>query len=154
MSIHDYIIDHAGFNWQTLLENWAWLVPEHFTLWIMNRFGDLFIVLDDGSVHMMEVGTGTLKKAAESRADFASRLNDDDNANEWLMIPLVDQLVTAGKTLSKGECYSYRVPPNLGGHHTVENMIVLPVANHYAGHGSIQKQIKDVPYGTEIRINP
>jgi hypothetical protein len=152
MSIHDYIIDHAGFDWPTLLKDWAWLVPHSFTLWMMNRFGDLFIVLDDGSVHMLDLGAGSLKRLAESRDDFASRIDEDGNANIWLMIPLVDQLVAAGKTLNQGECYTFRIPPVLGGDYTVENSAVISISEHYSFCASIHEQIKDVPDGTKVTI--
>ena len=151
-SIDDYIIDHAEFDWLTLFDKWTWLLPNNFTVWIMNRFGDLFIVLEDGTIHMLDVGRGSLEKVAEHRDDFAQKVNIDDNVNDWLMIPLVDQLVAFGLTLSAGQCYTYRQPPVLGGDYTVDNVVVMDIPQHYAVYGSIHQQIKDVPDGTEVRI--
>jgi hypothetical protein len=153
MSLSDYIIDHRNVDWPTVLREWSWLVPPTFNVWIMNRFGDLFIVLDDGTVHMLDVGGGTLKKVAESRDDFANELDDGDNANQWLMIPLIDRLVAAGLTLREGQCYSYKKPPVLGGDYTVENTCVLPIPEHFGANGSIHNQIKDLPDGTQVMIN-
>lgn len=153
MSLHDYIIDHRGIDWPTLLRDWSWLLPPALTVWIMNRFGDLFIVLDDGTVHMLDVGGGTLKKVAESRNDFANKLDEGDNANQWLMIPLIDRLVARGVTLREGQCYSYRQPPVLGGDYAVDNTCVLPIPEHYSAYGSIHNQIKDLPDGTQVVIN-
>src|SRR5262249_25703840 len=115
MSARDYLIHHEGFDWPTLLADWHWLLPRHLTVWLMNKYGDLLIVLDDGSVWMLDVGGGSFKKTAQSREDFCEKIDEDDNANDWLMIPLVDQLVKAGITLGPGECYSYRQAPILGG---------------------------------------
>lgn len=98
-SIHDYLIDQAGIDWSAALQSWAWLVPVEFTLWIVNRIGDLFIVVADGSVHRLDTGGGTLAKVAQSRDDFAARIDEGDNANDWLAIPLVNRLVAAGMTL-------------------------------------------------------
>jgi hypothetical protein len=81
----------------------------------MNRFGDLFLVIDDGSVHMLDIGGGTLTKLAEDRDDFCRKIDEGDNANQWLMIPLVDGVVVAGLKLSPGQCYGYKRPPVLGG---------------------------------------
>ena len=153
MPLHDYIIDHRGIDWPTLLRDWSWLLPPVITVWIMNRFGDLFVVLDDGTVHMLDVGGGTLRKVAESRDDFANKLDEGDNANQWLMIPLIDELVASGVTLGEGQCYSYKQPPVLGGDYTVENTCVLPIPEHYGAYGSIHNQIKDLPDGTEVVIN-
>lgn len=150
VSIHDYIIDHRGFDWPSLLREWTWLMPPAFTVWIMNRFGDLFVVLEDGGVHMLDVGAGTLTKVAENRGDFETKMDEDDNANQWLMIPLINRLVSQGIALANGQCYSYKRPPVLGGDYTVENVFVLPIAQHYGAYGSIHKQIKDLPDGTEV----
>ena len=152
MSINDYIIDHRGFDWSKLLANWSWLLPERFTAWIMNRFGDLFIVLDDGTVHMLDVGCGSLKKVAESRDEFAVKIDEDDNANEWLMIPLVDRLVASGITLQAGQCYGFRQPPILGGGYSIDNVAVLSVDDYYGGYGSIHQQINNLPCGPQIAI--
>lgn len=154
MSYDDYLIDHRGLDWQMLLSEWTWLVPSEFSVWFMNRYGDLFLELSDSSVHMLDVGGGTLEMVADSRADFEAKFRVDDNANEWLMIPLVDQVVAAGMTLQKGECYSYKQPPVLGGKYTVENTSILPIAEHFAFYGSIYNQIKDVPGGSHVILVP
>lgn len=150
MSIHDYIIDHRTFDWPSLLRGWTWLIPPAFTVWIMNRFGDLFLVLNDGNVYMLDVGCGTLRKIAENRDDFATKMDEGDNANQWLMIPLIDRLVSQGITLANGQCYSYKRPPVLGGAYALENTCILPIAEHYGAYGSIHLQIKDLPEGTEV----
>jgi hypothetical protein len=150
MSIDDYLIDHQGFHWRSLFAEWTWLVPNEFTVWLVNRFGDLFLVFDDGSVHMLDIGAGSLKQIAKSRDDFGAKVDEDDNANHWFMIPLIDQLVAAGITLKEGQCYSYKHPPVLGGEYTVENTCVLPIAEHFGAYGSIHNQIKDMPDGAQV----
>jgi hypothetical protein len=152
MSIHDYLIDHRGFDWPSLFSEWTWLVPNELTVWLMNRFGDLILVFEDGSVYMLDVGGGTLERVANNRDDFAAKVDEDNNANEWFMIPLVDQFVAAGIELSDGRCYGYKKPPILGGDYTVDNSCVLPIAEHFAFHGSIHNQIKDVPDGSKVVI--
>src|SRR5262249_49075706 len=115
-----------------------------------NRFGDLFLVFDDGTINMLDVGAGTLKQVAESREDFYEKVDEDENVNDWFMIPLIDQLVAAGMTLKEGQCYSYKQPPILGGDYTVGNTCLLPIAEHYGAYGSIHNQIKDLPDGTQV----
>lgn len=153
MKLDDYIIDYRGIDWASVLRDWSWLLPTTFTVWIMNRFGDLFVVLDDGTVHMFDVGDGTLKQVAESRDDFANKLDEDDNAYRWLMIPLIDRLVANGVILREGQCYSYKQLPVLGGDYTVENTFVLPISEHYSVNASIHSQIKDLTDGTHVAVN-
>ena len=58
MNINDYLIDQRSKNWPQLLSGWGGTIPEAFTLWLVNRFGDAFLVVDDGSVHMLDAGAG------------------------------------------------------------------------------------------------
>jgi len=150
MSLHDYLIDHKGFEWNALFAEWTWLLPNEFTVWLMNRFGDMFLIFEDGAVYMLDIGGGTLTQVASCRDDFQTKVDEEDNANDWFLIPLVDQLVAAGIALKEGECYSYKLPPVLGGDYTVTNTCVLSVAEHLRAYGSIHNQIKDVPDGTQV----
>src|SRR5262245_5846655 len=111
MELANYIIDHQGVDWPIVLADWSWLLPEELTVWLMNRYGDLFLVFNDGTVHMLDIGRGTVEQLAESRNDFAIKIDEDDNASNWLMVPLVDGLIEAGKRLHAGQCYSFIIPP-------------------------------------------
>jgi hypothetical protein len=59
-NIENYLIDQTGKDWLELLSGRAPPLPESFTIWLVNRIGDVFAVFDDGSVHMLDVGVGTL----------------------------------------------------------------------------------------------
>jgi hypothetical protein len=89
---------------------------------------------------------------AESRDDFCTKIDEDDNANNWLMIPLVDRCVAAGLHLKPAQCYSYNVSPVLGGEYTVENTKMCDLSVHYSVFGQICEQIKDVPDGTKVSL--
>jgi hypothetical protein len=153
MQLADYLIDHQQSDWSAILADWVWLLPkDEFTIWLMNRYGDLFLVLEDGTVHMLDVGNGSLEKLAESRDDFCRKLDEDNHANTWLMIPLVDRLVEAGKVLQSGRCYSFILPPVLGGGYTVENTAILNISEHYGVYASIHGQMRDLPDGSRVRL--
>lgn len=152
MVITDYIIDHQDFDWSNLLKYWAWMLPEEFTIWLVNRYGDLFIVFEDGSVYMLDVGIGTLCKLAESRDDFCIKVSEGNNANNWLMIPLIDELEKIGKKLLLGKCYSFVISPALGGDYTIENTCVLTIAEHYGVSALINEQIKGLQEGTQVTL--
>jgi Domain of unknown function (DUF1851) len=114
MNVHDYLIDHSNVDWADLLSDWKWLLPPEFTVWLMNRYGDLFLILPDGIVHMLDVGGGSLTKLANDRDEFARVIDEEGNAEDCLMIPLVDRLVKAGVLLEPGHCYSFVTPAILG----------------------------------------
>ena len=151
MNIHDYLLEQRDRDWSDLLSGWGQALPSSFTLWLVNRFGDLFVVLDDGAVHMLDVGAGTFTRVADSRDHFAELLDRDNNANNWLMIPLVDRCVEAGMTLSSTQCYGYKVPPILGGEYVIDNVEPTDLSVHYWLLADIYGQTKDVPDGTRIK---
>ena len=152
MNVHDYLLDHAEWHWPELLRHWTWLVPPTFTVWLVNRFGDLFIRLDDGSIHHLDIGAGTLQQVAATRDEFCDLIDDPEQANFFLMIPLVDELVAAGRVLGPGDCYSYQLAPAFQGSYTLDNLVVRPVAEHYHIFGPQHLLTKDIPDGTRIQF--
>jgi len=58
MNVASYLIDHSSLVWAKLLADWRWLVPETATVWLMNQFADLVLVMQDGSVSYLETGAG------------------------------------------------------------------------------------------------
>lgn len=144
------LIDPGSIDWSKVLANWSWIVPAEGKVWLVNRFADLFLIFPDGTVHMLDVGAGSLCKVAETKDDFLARADDGDNANNWFMIPLANQMVAAGIELKEGYCYGWKLPPVLGGQYTAENCVTLPVADYVGGYGSIHRQLQDVPDGQQI----
>lgn len=152
MQLTDYLFDQSDIDWPTAFSRWSWLVPSEFTLWIVSRFADCFLVLPDNSVHMLEVAGGTLTRLADSRDDFASRIDKGNNANEWLSIPLVDKLVASGVHLQPLQCYGFKQPPVLGGRYTLDNISPIPLVEYLCASGHIHEQLKDLPDGTSVRL--
>jgi hypothetical protein len=103
---------------------------------------------------MLDVGSGTLQQVAASQEDFCTKIDDPEIAADWLMIPIVDELVASGVDLGAGQCYSYRTLPTLGGGYGAENRMAFGIREHFGGWGSVQRVISDLPDGTEIVIKP
>jgi hypothetical protein len=152
VSINDYLIDQKGIDWQKAFESWLWLMPADFTLWLVNRLADCFVVLKDGAVHILDVGAGTFEKVAENRRDFENKIDEGENADNWLAIPIVDELVECGIKLKAGQCYGFKTLPILGGDYTADNFSPLAIADYLGAMGSIHEQIKDLPDGTEVDL--
>ena len=150
MDINNYLISQAGKDWRALLSDWSKILPPSFTLWMVNRFGDLFVVLDDGAVHMLDVGIGRLKRLANDRSHFAALIDVGDNASNWLMIPLVNACVASGMILGPNQCYGYDIPPILGGRYEIGNVSPTDIAVHYAFLADIYRQTRNLPDGTPI----
>ncbi len=117
----------------------------------MNRFGDLILILPDGTIHKLDVGGGSIAKVAENQDGFCKKIDEED-ANDWRMIPLVNRLVARGVDLLAGQCYSFLIPPALGGEYTVENTVVLSVGEHYGLYGSYHDQWRSAADGMQVII--
>jgi hypothetical protein len=154
IDIHDYLIDQTGLDWHSLLDEWRWLLPPQFHVWLLTRAGDLFITVPDDSIHMLDVGAGTLQQVAESRDEFCTKIDEPGIAEDWLMTPIVDQMVVLCVALGSGQCYSFRQSPVLGGTYMPENRTVFSIRDHFGAWGSVHRQIADLPDGTEIRVKP
>jgi hypothetical protein len=151
-NVHDYLIEQDDKNWNEFMSDWRFLLPESFAIWLVNRFGDIVLVVEDGSVHFFDVGAGTIRRVADNREHFCTLIDQDDNGNEWLMMDLTDDCVAAGLKLSANQCYSFKIPPILGGEYSVDNVAPADLAVHYSFQADICRQTKDLPDGTKVEI--
>lgn len=153
MAVTDYLLDQAETDWPKALASWSWLLPAEFTLWLVNRFADLFLVTADGSVHVLDVGVGTLARVAENREDFCNQMDDEAVARDRLLISLVDELTAAGVALGPGQCYGFRTLPVFsGGEYAVENCAPIAVWDYLGACGTIHEQIRDLPDGARVQL--
>lgn len=153
MDIADYLIDQEGQDWVTLLEPWYWKLPNSFQMWLVNKLGDLILVLEDEQIYFFDIAAGTIEWIAEDRDDFVEKINEDDNAELWLGISLVDGCIASGMTLTQNQCFGYITSPVLGGEFEVSNLEPTELRLYYSIHGQIHEQIKDVPEGSTVTLN-
>ena len=152
LNLSDYLIDQQRYEWSTILTEWHWLIPADLTIWMVNRFGDVIFVSEDGAVHLLDIGAGSVKQLAASREDFFTQVEADDNADNWLLISLTDKCISAGLTLNNGECYGYKIAPVFGGEYVTENIEVTDLVVNFSLMAQIHQQSKDLPDGTRINV--
>jgi hypothetical protein len=140
MNIDDYLLVTADKDWSWLLKDWEPPLPASFNIWLVNRLGDVFVVVDNGTVFRLDVGAGVCQEAAGSREEFARLLATGDNAERWLHLGLVDACRRAGMQIGPSECYGFRIPPTLGGKYEVSNLKPTELAVHYSYQAYICKQ--------------
>lgn len=152
LDINDYLIDQAGKDWGEHLAGWVPPLPGEFTMWMVNRFGDVICFFEDGSVHYLDTGAGEVRRLADNRDDFCGKIGEGNNANDWLMIPLVDRCVAAGMQLGPDQCYGFKIPPVLGGQYTVDNIAPIDLAVYLSFSADVHRQIKDLPNGAKVEF--
>lgn len=154
--LDNYILDQTRFDWPEILKSWSWLIPAEFTVWIVNRFGDLFIVLEDGQVFQLRMDDGKFERLAASKDEFCTKIDKNGNASEWLYIPLVDELVAEEINLTDSQCYGFVQYPVVGGDYVAKNVKPISVAEYISFMGEFYEKIKDFPDGAnvELKITP
>lgn len=151
--MNQYLLPPLERDWSALLESWGWRLPDSFGVWLVNRFGDLFLILDDGSVALLDINAGTLTRIADHQDDFFEKLGQEDNARVWLYMPLVDALIAAGNNPDSAETiYAFAKPILLGGGFTADNVRLADLAEHLAFTGDLAEQLHGVPDGAEVEL--
>jgi hypothetical protein len=143
MDIRALLMDPAGKDWDKLLGYWKPPLPLDATLWFVNLLGDIFVTSSDGTIQSLTVGTATFSTVAATREEFARMLDRRENAESWLRLSLIEGCRAAGLTLSKDECYGFRIPPSLLGKYEVANLQPTNIYSHYSwlSHMTRQEEI-------------
>jgi hypothetical protein len=149
-----YVLSVSRTDWAELLADWQPLLPPGHSLWLLTKFGELFVIQQDGRVGMLQVSGFQYQIAAKDKTDFQEWLADPDKMAEWFLAPLVDRLEAAGRYLQPEQCYSFITPLGLGGTLTLENLMAIPIREHFRCWGEVFRQIKDVPDGGHVILKP
>lgn len=150
IQLSDYLLDQEGYAWGELLAPYTPPLPSSFTLFIATRFLDFFLTYQDGSIHWLDTSGVSITKVAGSRSEFEARI-ETEYAN-WLSVPLVDEAVARGLILGPGQCYSFKIPPFLGGAYEIDNVEVSDLDVALTLLGQLFQQTKDLPDGTPITV--
>lgn len=133
-----------------LLDDWRWLVGNSVCLLLVSAIGDMFLADTDGRVFWLDTGTGQLQQIAESVGEFQRLRQLAEQADQWFIPQLVGDLIASGIRLSPGQCYSYKMPPILGGEIEPNNFEPTDLSVHFSLLGQIHRQVKNLPPGTKI----
>lgn len=133
-----------------LLSEWRWMVPDSMTLHMVSSVGDAFLRDVEGGVFWLDTGTAELHRIAESEEQFDFLRQQRDYADQWFVPQLVGDLMAQGHSLALGQCFSYKVPPTLGGEFQPTNFEPCDLAVHFSLLGQLQRQAKGLPAGTSV----
>lgn len=150
MDRDELTVPAEGVDFDDLLRDWRWLVPEEFHPFLISALGDLFLKGEDGRVYWLNSGTGEFAEVAEDAESFVRLLNEPENLAEWFVPNLVGDLIASGKALGPGQCFGYKTPPALGGEIDPENFEPTDLSVHFSILGQLHRQLKDLPPGTPI----
>jgi len=116
----------------------------------VSALGDAFLEDASGAIYWLDTGGAELTRIADNREKFDYSRHQPELANQWFAPQLVGDLLSAGQTLGPGQCFSYKVPPTLGGDFQPDNFEACDLIANFKGLGKIQSQLRDLPVGTPI----
>ncbi len=86
MDLEQYTIPKAALDLENLLDDWRWLLPENYTVLLINRFAEFLIEDLSGIIYHFEPGTGTLREIAKDQDELKEVFNDDGQLSDFLMV--------------------------------------------------------------------
>lgn len=132
-----------------LLREWDWLTAGRYEPVVVTAFGDWFLEhLEDGSIHFLDAGMGTLKRVASSRQSWRKKIPNQRQA--WLLAGQYEQLCEQGERLGPGECFGWRIVPCLGGSLDPDNFEVTSLGVHQLVCSRMAERFAHLPAGTQI----
>lgn len=133
-----------------LLGDWRWLVGDDVRLLLVSAIGDLFLKDAEGHILWLDAGAARLNRVADSADEFKRLMQMTEHADVWFVPELIGDLIVSGKCLTPGQCYSYQVPPMLGGEMELDNFEPTDLLVHCTMFAQIGRQLQDLPEGTKI----
>jgi hypothetical protein len=104
-----------GIDGTRLLHFWQWLLAGSHRLLAVTRMGDAFVEKTDGEVLFLDTLEGVLKHAATNQNAFFKLLKAGALDPAWFNPDMVALLEARSEYLAAGQCFSYKIPPLLGG---------------------------------------
>ena len=148
----DLKVDYSNIDNTEFLESWHWLIGNDKTPILISSIGDVFLEDKSEKVYWLNVGEGIIEKVAENKADFKSKISNNEIVSEWFLVELVAELKKMGLELSKNKLYGYKKLPILGGLYEPQNFELTDIEVHFELSGQIHKQVKNLPKGTKVNI--
>lgn len=145
--------DVDGISAENLLQEWTWLVQGEFGLLAVNPFGDLFLKGATGTVHRLDVTSGSVSAIAPSAKEFSETAKAAGARADWFLEGLAVQAEQKGLSPGKGQCVGYKVPAVFKeSADTPNNAYVADLYEYVAFMGDLHRQINGVPDGGKVQI--
>ena len=139
---------------EVLRTKWSWVLqPEATRVLAQNRFGNVLVELNDGSIWRVCPEDVTAAKVAESEGAIPELWADQEFQTDWAGDAWIEVAEPVLGPLEEGQCYGFKIWPVLGGAYEVENMAIKSTVEWLAVSGDVGRQIKDLPHGAQIGLD-
>ena len=135
-----------------LLAEWRWKIGGGPRTVVLSRSGDAFVAKQDGTVDWLDCGAGTCEQVAGSLDEFWQLLETPTRSRELLLTPVIEEFISRHGPFPPATCLGFTTLPILGGSYALDNRFLISATEHLAGTGDLNRQIRDIPDGTAVRI--
>ncbi|GLS26416.1 T6SS immunity protein Tdi1 domain-containing protein [Marinibactrum halimedae] len=151
MTMNDLTTYFQHLDKAEIVADWEWLIGKGKLPVLITASGDAFLQdSNDGSIYFLDVTAGEFSLVTKSPEEFQLLLSNKEFVSNHFFVQMIGEMKRVGVNLEKGQVYSFKVPPALGGKYEMDNVEVTSIYVHFSVNGQIHKQIKDVPPGTKI----
>ena len=141
-------IDATASDVARAVEAWAWLLPDEATIIAVSALGDIVFEDEAGGIKLLSSSlNGDILLIAPDMGAFHEKMLEENFRDEWFLTGLMVGARRAGLTLQLQECYSFQIPPILGGEISVGNMVKLPLVAQMAVASQIHRQVSQMSPG-------
>jgi hypothetical protein len=145
-----FVLPRPTIPTERLLEDWMWLLKQPHDLLFVTKMGDAFLRTQTESVTFLDTLEGDAKAIAPDERSFNLRWDAGDLDPTLFNPDLIALLESRGMNLGPDECYSYELPPVMGGALDSSNVHVVSLLVHFSIGGQLHRQVKDLPPGARI----
>jgi hypothetical protein len=151
ITIQDLTVNFDHLDREAILNDWRWLVGASHQVILITAVGDAFLQhKENGSIQFLDTIAGELQFISESADGLMGLLQDRDFVLNYFGVALFADLQKSDNGLTKGQIYSYKHPPVLGGEIVLENIEATDIDVHFALMGQIHQQASKMADGTPI----
>jgi hypothetical protein len=144
------LVQGIDLSMEWLLSDWRWLFDASYRPIVATACGGLFLERA-GAIYWLDDAMGQLTQVAASKAELEQAVRQLDHCAPWFKPDVVHAAEQAHRPLRSGECFSYTLPPAVGGDYAPRNVMPTPLPLHLQIHGQLHRQFRELPKGTRIR---
>jgi len=138
---------------EAIKNSWGWTGLDPLEVIAMNEFGNLLIRDKSACIWRLCPEDLYCKIVAPSETEYRDLLENAEFIDDWEMKTLVQAVREMLGVLEEGRRYCLKLPGPVGGTYSSDNLTTLRLIELIEFSGYLANQIKDIPDGTQIRLD-
>jgi hypothetical protein len=147
-SVDPLLLHIPPANASRWLSSWTWATGEDARPVALTKFCDWLFERPDGAIYHLSIQDGSVERVAGSRRQLSEALATGEARDRYLSATFVERAERSGKRLAPDQCYSYVIPPVIGGSFDDGNVRPFGIGAYQLVMVQLTQLAKHVPKGT------